>query len=484
MQMRLSSAARVLLALLPLLPIGCGTPDAPRPLEEESPALVEESSREERLVAAVSESRCGRTVHDLVDLGPRMGGTSSGEAAAEYRRAAFAEVGLEVELRADSERWCHEELEWTCMLEWTDAEGVEQRRPLESAWPFGFSPSAAGRARLSLTPESGGAWIGERSRRVDAGLAVALVDGASTEDGLYTRVSHLRSGPDNPVPVFGLGRIDGEVARGLLAEELEVWVEFRLEARIARAAPKTVVARLAAREGAAPGYFLFCAHGDSDAGGPGADDNASGEAVVIEIARAWAAAAAADPSLRPAREVRFAIWGSEIHSTRDYLEEEVAGGGRLLGVVNFDQAGFGSGADQLNVEPDDLPANQGLVAVAAAVLEEYAGRPGFPEQWATNKSLGGTDSYVFSSSSHFRENSLPAVTLFTSAWDSPEEHPRTPGMPGESWSDRDVVRVDYDAYYHSSGDTPENTTDLEPWNMGWCARVGLLAVDRWLNELR
>ena len=76
------------------------------------------------------------------------------------------------------------------------------------------------------------------------------------------------------------------------------------------------------------------------------------------------------------------------------------------------------------------------------------------------------------------------MTLFTSAWDSPEEHPRTPGMPGESWSEREVVRVDYDAYYHSSGDTPENTTDLEPWNMGWCARVGLLTVDRWLYSLR
>lgn len=470
----------------PLLPVlalavlgSCGAPG-----EREAVESAEPTPREERLVAGVSEERCGRTVHELVAFGPRMGGTRSGDAAAEFRREAFVEAGLEAELRADSERWCHEELEWGCALEWTAADGTAQRVELESAWPFGFSPTATGRARLSLEPEAGGAWIGRRSRRLDSGLAVALVDGASTEDGRYTRVSHLRSGPDNPVPVFGLGRLDGELARGLLEDDLEPWVEFRLEARIERASPKTVVATLAAREGAGPGFFLFCAHGDSDAGGPGADDNASGEAVVLEIARAWSAAAAADPSLRPAREVRFAIWGSEIHSTRDYLQAEVAGEGQLLGVVNFDQAGFGSGADQLNVEPDDLPANALLVATAAAVLSEYAGSPGFPEQWATNKSLGGTDSYVFSSSSHFRENSLPAVTLFTSAWDSPEEHPRTPGMPGESWSERDVVRVDYDAYYHSSGDTPENTTDLEPWNMGWCARVGLLTVDRWLAELR
>ena len=72
---------------------------------------------------------------------------------------------------------------------------------------------------------------------------------------------------------------------------------------------------------------------------------------------------------------------------------------------------------------------------------------------------------------------------FTSAWDSPAEHPRTQGMPGESWRERDQVRVDYDVYYHSAGDTPENTTDLEPHNMGWCARVGLLTGLRWLDAL-
>jgi hypothetical protein len=56
-------------------------------------------------------------------------------------------------------------------------------------------------------------------------------------------------------------------------------------------------------------------------------------------------------------------------------------------------------------------------------------------------------------------------------------------MPGESWSERDQVYVDYDLYYHSAGDTPENTTDREPWNMAWCARVALLGARRWLETL-
>ena len=41
-----------------------------------------------------------------------------------------------------------------------------------------------------------------------------------------------------------------------------------------------------------------------------------------------------------------------------------------------------------------------------------------------------------------------------------------------------MVTVDGDAFYHSVGDTPGHTTDTEPSNMGWCARVGLLTAWR------
>lgn len=450
--------------------------------EKVAPAPLPGTARERALVAGVSETRANSEVRRLVMLGPRMGGTRSGDAAAMYLAESFEGLGLETRVLEDDARWCHEEHSWRVALEWRDEAGELQERVLESAWPYGFSPSAEGRAPLTLEVSEGAAQLARRNPRPKKQLAVALVDGGSTEDGLYTRVQHLRRGDQNTVPVFGLGSIDGGEARDLLEAGNEVYVTYALDAEIYEAAPKTVEARLAPRAGAAPGYFLVCAHGDSDAGGPGADDNASGEAIVLEMARAWSAAIAEDPEARPARELRFVIWGSEIHSTRDYLERALDEEAPLLGVLNFDQAGFGSGADQLNIEPDDLPANVGFVLTAAGVLEDFAGQPGFPERWATNKSLGGTDSYVFSSSSDFREGGKPAVSLFTSAWNTPEEHPRTEGMPGESWTERDVVAVDYDAYYHSSGDIPQNTTDKEPWNMGWCARVGLLTLDRWLEQ--
>jgi len=44
-----------------------------------------------------------------------------------------------------------------------------------------------------------------------------------------------------------------------------------------------------------------------------------------------------------------------------------------------------------------------------------------------------------------------------------------------------MVTVDGDPYYHSVGDTTANTTDKEPFDMGWCARVGLLTCLRLMN---
>jgi aminopeptidase YwaD len=440
------------------------------------------------LVAQVDEARMQERVRMLCELGPRMGGTDSGHAAAAKLIEAFRGFGVAAQIREDPELWSHQEDAWSVAIRTLDDQGQPgQPQLLSSAWPWGFSPSASGSARLTAELAEGSALLTDRRprfRKSGPKPAVALVDGLVTLDGSYPRIYQQRGGDANPVPIFGLNRPDGEHLRSLLASGAEVQVDYELEARIQRARPRTVIGRIPARPGAAPGFLLYCAHGDSDAGGPGADDNASGVAVVLEIARAWSRAIAEGSVEPPERELRFAVWGSEIHSTRAYLADldpELAG--PLLGVINYDQAGYGSGGDQLNIEPDDLPANRALVQRILAALAELDGRPGFPERWATNKSLGGTDSYVFSGSRLFRDNGRPALTLFTSAWDAPDEKPRTEGMPGESWTERDQVSIDYDLYYHSAGDTPENTTDKEPWNMGWCARVGLIGGQAWLADL-
>jgi hypothetical protein len=76
---------------------------------------------------------------------------------------------------------------------------------------------------------------------------------------------------------------------------------------------------------------------------------------------------------------------------------------------------------------------------------------------------------------------FPAITIYTSAWDRERAVPVTAGFPPINWYPGEKpgeVTVDGDAFYHSVGDTPANTTDTEPSNMGWCARVGLLSALR------
>ena len=44
-----------------------------------------------------------------------------------------------------------------------------------------------------------------------------------------------------------------------------------------------------------------------------------------------------------------------------------------------------------------------------------------------------------------------------------------------------MLEIDYSVYYHSAGDTPENTTEREPQNMVKAAKaagIGLLRLDR------
>ncbi|HET6201353.1 MAG TPA: hypothetical protein VFI25_00975, partial [Planctomycetota bacterium] len=119
----------------------------------------------------------------------------------------------------------------------------------------------------------------------------------------------------------------------------------------------------------------------------------------------------------PPCDLRFAVWGSEIHSTGAFLRREREAGRLkgLAGVLNFDQAGFGSGDDALFVEPDDMPRNERLVRALLAVALDHRGEEGFPSRFTSNRALGGTDSYVFQEGA----DGPPSVTVFTSAFGSP-----------------------------------------------------------------
>ena len=118
-------------------------------------------------------------------------------------------------------------------------------------------------------------------------LPAAILSSAPNDPKRYvdwSRLSSLPASATNPVPVFAVSYVDGRA--------LAVGGAGRTErAGVARRNDPRRAGQDGRRDPAgteSEGYYLVCAHGDSDSGGPGADDNASGVATVMEIARVYA----------------------------------------------------------------------------------------------------------------------------------------------------------------------------------------------------
>jgi hypothetical protein len=462
-----------------------------------TPPAADHLVRERTLAARVSRDRALALVRSLVALGPRMGGTTSNDRAAALLSETLRESGLVVEIVEDPPRHVHEEAAWTVALR-----GV----PLASAWPHGFSPSLArtdlrlvtddalppGDGGAALRPLEGKAVIAKQGGRslpstaASLGAAALLIQPA--EPGPAPEWAPLRErhtgGQPLPLPVFAVSHHDGEILRAAAADPNAV-LTLALESSIREAHPRTVIATLPGAGDRRGEIILVCAHGDSDSGGPGADDNASGEAALVEVARALASAAAAGelPASRP--EVRFAVWGAEIHSSRAYAAARAAELARHVAVFNYDQAGFGSERDALYYEGNDVPWNAPLLRTLEAAARDHAGQPGFWTAHTSNPVLGGTDMYAFLPPRHRGyapiAEKVPVTTVFTAAWDHPTIVEQTPGWTSPGWPETGPLFIDYSAVYHSSGDRPELTTEKEPFNMERCARLVLLGILRFME---
>jgi hypothetical protein len=432
-------------------------------------------ARERTLAARVSEAGMVETVRRLVAFGPRQYGTPSNHEAAAWLASEFRKAGLEVNVREDPPRNWYQPVSWEVRA---DVDGATPSAVvLMTAWPGSGAPSGRGEGPLSVATQQGAVCLTSSNPTPEstAGCAAMLVDGRASASG-WPVVSRLRG--TWAIPVFVVSPTETAPLREKLAAGGAVRMAFSLNAKSGNAAAHTVVATLPGRDRSK--YILFCAHADSDSGGPGANDNASGVAIVLEIARAIAAAVKSGALPQPAWDLRFASWGGEISSTREYLAGVEQDPSRLQAVFNYDQSGFGSSKDALYVEPDDVPVNAALVRLARAVMSDHIGAAGFPSRAASVRTQGGTDSYVFQPRAQ-GATVYPAVTLYTSAWDRERALPVTQGFPPINWYADEtpgMVTVDGDAFYHSVGDTPANTTDREPSNMGWCARVGLLSALR------
>jgi hypothetical protein len=433
---------------------------------------------ERTLAATVSETRMVETVRTLVGFGTRMYGTPSNHEAAAWLAGAFKEAGLEVTVRKDPPRDWYLPVSWEVRTTGTSAGAAAV---LKTTWPSSGSPSGKGEGDLSVEAAPGAVCLVSKNPTPETtgGCVAVLFEGRPSASG-WPSPNRLRG--TWTIPVFVLSPREAGPLREKVTSGEKVRVAFSLEAKSGNDSADTVVATLPGKDRSK--YILFCAHGDSDSGGPGANDNASGVAIVLEIARSAAAAIKAGKMARPAWDIRFAAWGGEMSSSRQYLATVEADPSRLQAVFNFDQSGFGSSKDALYVEPDDVAANTPLITIVRSVMKDHLGAKGFPERAASIKSTGGTDSYVFQPRGA-GATVYPAITIYTSAWGNERAYPITEGFPPLNWYADEkpgMVTVDGDPFYHSVGDTPANTTDTEPFDMAWCARVGLLSARRLMGQ--
>ena len=165
-----------------------------------------------------------------------------------------------------------------------------------------------------------------------AGAAAAII--SNNEPGT---VDATLVEPGIGIPVVSVTRDVGSTLAGAT-------VELEIRARTVRTSINNVIAD-APRAPRAPTLMLG-AHLDSVPAGAGIDDNASGVAALIEIAKAL-------QRVEPRHQVRFGFWGAEesgLHGSRAFVRVP-ANRRAVVGYLNFDMLGAKNYARQVYQGP-------------------------------------------------------------------------------------------------------------------------------------
>ncbi len=461
------------------------------------PSLKAQSSYEYIFTSKVSQKRLQQTVHDLVKCGNRLGGTKSGDKAALFISNKFKSYGFKPDIVSDPRKLVYSNDDWQLKIE----QPKRLSGLIQHEWLAGYSPSIKqDTVRLTFVKSihdidenkigKGAVLIDQHpsekmyDKLVDAGARCILcyVTVSSSAYSNWAMISTLKESDKNPIPVFNIANIAGQRLREELGKGIYVSIKYSSKTTIAQGNPKTVIATL---QGQTDKYYIVCAHGDSDSGGPGADDNASGESGVLEVARILNTMVKSKTLPLPKQSIRFIIWGSEYYSTSSYVKQHAKELKNILGVINYDEIGIGETRKCIYFEGNDVPHNNNLLKLFEQVGEEFVDRKGFWKEATTNPSQGGTDSYVFLPKYldylDVPKEKIPSITVFTAAWNEPKSMRQTRGWSSKAWKGNpDSVTIDYSPYYHSSLDIPVLTTDKEPANMVWGVKAVGIALIRLL----
>jgi carboxypeptidase Q len=273
-----------------------------------------------------------RYTTELTAIGPRVTGSSSYRRAAEWAADQFRAIGLtrvafepftiergwervsaRGRITAPTERSLH-----VASLGWmpsTPEGGVDADLVVLDTYSLGtLRTRGALQGRMVLLPEGDPPGDPAAAARQRQALAVALraagVLAMLSPDGDAGNELSARGFGFSTVigvlPAAQIGRDDAQLLRDLVARG-PVHLSLELINRITPAAVTlvNVIADIPGRE-RPDEWVLVGAHLDSWDFGSGAQDNATGVAMVLEAARAIAAL-----KQRPRRSIRFALWGGE-----------------------------------------------------------------------------------------------------------------------------------------------------------------------------
>ncbi|HZA23702.1 MAG TPA: M20/M25/M40 family metallo-hydrolase, partial [Dehalococcoidia bacterium] len=275
-------------------------------------------------------------------LGPRESATEEEKEAAEYLASQFADLGYSVEMQPFSvEKLSPEQSGLTLHLDIPGSEKIEVL-PLSGS-SFGEASGAlvsVGLGRTEDIPaeglegtialiERGEITFQRKARNArDAGALGVVIynnDGGNFRGNL---------GYSADIPVVSISGSDGQRLRELVADSK---VNVTLSLQIVESPSRNVIAE---KPGTARGVVVIGSHYDTVPNVPGANDNASGTAVVLTMAEALSGRTLPFT-------VRFIAFGSEevgLLGSRAYvdsLSDEERD--QIVAMLNFDALGSGTG---------------------------------------------------------------------------------------------------------------------------------------------
>lgn len=283
-------------------------------------------------------------VEALVDFGPRVAGTPAEWAAAEYVAAELEDLGLDVAVEA-LPITLFEDLGATLRIPEGEEEFAVDAMTFSPpgefmtglvdcglGFPGDFPAAVAG--NIALIQRGGGLRFAVKTQNAaDAGAVAAVIYNNAPGPFLGTL------GSPGAIPAVSLSLEDGLLLDARLAEA-PLTVHLDVDTVVEPSVSYNVIGTL---EGIAPeqGIVYLGAHYDSASGAPGAHDDASGVAAMLEAARVLAT-----KGHRTKATVKFLAFGAEelglLGSLAYVNDHEAEVTERGLGMVNLDMIAVGS----------------------------------------------------------------------------------------------------------------------------------------------